>query len=309
MQIAITGGTGFVGRHLAPALLSAGHSVVLIARELVREQGPMGDPARVHHCALDISDVERLAQAIAGCDAVAHCAGISHESRLQTFQRVHVVGTRNVVAASERAGVSKVLLLSFLRARAGCGSPYHESKWASEEIVRLSGLDYTILKAGVIYGSGDRMLANLSQSLRTFPVFPLVGIRDRVVRPVAVEDVVRIIQASLTEGRLSRQTVAVVGPEEISFRELVRRVARVVDRRPLVFGLPVSFHTLLGWVLERTMTVPLVSRSQVRMLAEGIAEPLPVCDALPDDLRPQHPLSEGQIRRGLPRIDLIDPRL
>jgi uncharacterized protein YbjT (DUF2867 family) len=308
MKIAITGGTGFVGHHLAATLMSAGHDIVLIARGQAREQGPMADLARAQLCTLDISDVERLSQTFAGCDAVAHCAGISHESRLQTFQRVHVEGTRNMIAASQRAGVRKVLFLSFLRARALCRSPYHESKWAAEEIVRLSGLDYTILKAGVIYGAGDRMLANLVQSLRAFPVFPLVGIRDRAVRPVAVEDVVRIIQASLTEGRLARQTVAVAGPEEISFRELVRRVSRVVGRRPLVFGLPVFFHSSLAWVLERATTVPLVSRAQVRMLAEGIAEPLPGCDALPDDLRPRQPLSDAQIRRGLPGMNLIEPR-
>jgi uncharacterized protein YbjT (DUF2867 family) len=99
--------------------------------------------------------------------------------------------------AARIAGVGKVALLSFLRARANCGSGYHESKWAAEEILRESGLDYTILKAGVIYGRGDHMLDHLSHALFTLPVFATVGLRDRAVRPLAVEDLVKALEAVL----------------------------------------------------------------------------------------------------------------
>lgn len=105
-----------------------------------------------------------------------------------------------MIEAARIAGVAKVALLSFLRARANCGSGYHEAKWAAEEIVRGSGLDYTILKAGVIYGRGDHMLDHLSHALFTFPVFATVGLRDRPVRPLAVEDLVKVLEAALIDG-------------------------------------------------------------------------------------------------------------
>jgi NADH dehydrogenase len=211
-----------------------------------------------------------------------------------------VDGTRHVVNAARRAGVKKVLLLSFLRARPGCGSAYHESKWAAEEIVRQSDLDYTVIKAGVIYGRGDHMLDHLSHAFHTFPVFALVGWKDKPVRPTAVEDMVRIIQASLADGRLSRRTVAVTGPEEMLLEEAVKRVARVVGKRPWFIRAPVWFHCALGWFLERIMTIPLVSMAQVRILSEGIVEPLPSCDSLPVDLLPAIQFTEEQIRKGLP---------
>jgi nucleoside-diphosphate-sugar epimerase len=300
MRIAITGGAGFVGHHLARALVTGGHEIVLITRGSAHRDESIPELARARYCPIGISDEARLAEAFAGCDGVAHCAGISREVGSQTYQRVHVEGTRNVVNAAKRAGIKKILLLSFLRARASCGSAYHESKWEAEEIVRSSELEYTVIKAGVIYGKGDQMLAHLSHSLRTFPVFPLVGMKDQAVRPVAVEEVVRVIQVSLVEGRLSRQTVAAVGPEELAFSEVVRRVARVMGRRPLLLRLPVSVHYLLAWVFERTMAVPLVSFSQVRMLSEGIAEALPACDSLPEDLAPKLGFTKTQICRGLP---------
>jgi len=65
-------------------------------------------------------------------------------------------GTAAVIGAAKRAGVRKIVLLSFLRARPSCGSAYHESKWAAEQMLRASGLDFTILKAGMIYGRRDR---------------------------------------------------------------------------------------------------------------------------------------------------------
>jgi NADH dehydrogenase len=62
---------------------------------------------------------------------VAHCAGINREIGDQTGKRVHIEGTTNVIEAAKRAGVRKLIMLSFLRARPDCGSPYHESTWAA----------------------------------------------------------------------------------------------------------------------------------------------------------------------------------
>jgi uncharacterized protein YbjT (DUF2867 family) len=300
MRIAITGGTGFVGRHLARALVSSGHEVVLIARGLDNRGGSVQDLPNTRFFASDLSNVADLTRAFSACGAVAHCAGINREIGNQTYQRVHVEGSRHVVEAARLAGVGKIALLSFLRARPDCGSGYHESKWAAEEIFRNSGLDYTILKAGVIYGRGDHMLDHLSHALFTFPLFATVGFDDKPVRPLAVDDLTRIVTAILVEARLSRQTVAVLGPEKMLLSEAVRRVAKVVGKRPLYVPMPVWFHYALASLLEATMKIPLVSRAQVRILSEGIVEPLPACDAPPDDLLPSTRFTDDQIRNGLP---------
>jgi uncharacterized protein YbjT (DUF2867 family) len=300
VRVAITGGTGFVGRHLAQALVARGHETVLVARGHDQRDPSAFAMPNSQFVAADVSDVESLAAAFAGCQAVAHCAGINREIGSQTYQRIHVQGTRHVVEAGRRAGVDALTLLSFLRARPDCGSGYHESKWAAEEIVRASGIAHTIFKAGVIYGRGDHMLDHMSHALHTFPVFALVGFTDQPMRPLAVEDLTRVLLAALTEGRLARQTVAVMGPERMPLSEMVRRVARVVGRHPLIVPAPVAFHRLLAVVAEATMTIPLASRAQVRILAESLVDPWPPFDDLPPDLMPATPFSDEQIRRGLP---------
>ena len=291
MRIAITGATGFIGGHLTNRLTGEGHEVVRIARHRI-------DDAIVHN---GLDDVEQLTAAFAGCNAVAHCAGINREIGEQTFARVHVEGTRNVVEAAKRAGVEKVLLMSFLRARPDCGSPYHESKWDAEEIVRNSGLDYTVIKAGVVYGRGDHMLDHLSQALHTFPVFGLVGLREKSIRPLAVEDLVHVMRAALVDRRIKRQTIALLGPEEIYLSEAVRRVAEVVGKRPLLVPLPVICHQLMARVWERFMKVPLASVAQVRILSEGVTEPGSPVVPVPYDLVPTRRFTDEQIRNGLPQ--------
>jgi nucleoside-diphosphate-sugar epimerase len=311
VKVAITGGTGFVGRHLARALSSDGHELAIIARGCDRTDPEARVLPHSRFWPVQLENFLALTEAFAGCETVVHCAGINRELGDQTYRRVHVEGTHNIVKAARAAGVRKIILLSFLRARPNCGSGYHESKWAAEEIVRASGLDYTVLRCGVIYGQGDHMLNHLSHAFFTFPIFAFVGFKDQFVRPNAIEDVVRILKASALNGALSRQTVAILGPETLTLRQAVRRVAEVVGRCPLMFPLPVWFHYTLGWVLARIMTVPLVSVAQVRMLSEGLAEPALPCDPLPSELAPRIPFTREQIQKGLPvpaRFGLRDLR-
>lgn len=307
MRIAITGGTGFLGSHFAARLLKSGHEPILVARRpRAHLPAPEAATATLHSCGLD--STTELTRAFEGCEAVAHCAGINREIESQTYRRVHVEGTRRVIDAARAAGVKRIALISFLRARPECGSGYHESKWAKEEIVRGSGLSYTILKPGVIYGKGDHIINHLSRAVLTFPLFGLVGFSDSFLRPVAVQDVTRVLEATLAEGRLDGKTVSVLGPESMTLREAVARVATVVGKRPWMIPMPVAFHYLLALMAEKTMVTPLTSLAQVRILSESIIEPAPFAEELPEMLRPRLPFCSETIRAALPQLERFGRR-
>jgi nucleoside-diphosphate-sugar epimerase len=302
MRIAITGGTGFVGGHLATELVAGGHQVVVLARGVDRRpraRQVLALPG-IRHERLGLDDADALAGAFDGCQAVAHCAGVNRQLGRSTYQAVHVDGTANVVRAAERAGVQRLTLLSFLRARPACGSPYHESKWAAEEIVRRTrDLHWTVLKPGMIFGRGDHMLDHLSHALHTFPVF--VGLGRMRVRPLAVQDLVRVLLAALVDGRLARMTVPVLGPTELDVQAAVQVVADATGRHPPILPLPLGPHyTAAAWVLERLMTVPMLSMAQVRILREEVVEPVLAPDPLPADLIPATPYELATVRAGLP---------
>src|SRR5208282_4996336 len=107
VKIAITGGTGFVGRNAARSLAEEGHEVVLIARGIDRTDSSIRQLGRSQFVATGLDDVDSLARAFEGAKVVVHCAGINREIGAQTYQRVHVEGPRHVVEAARRAGVDK----------------------------------------------------------------------------------------------------------------------------------------------------------------------------------------------------------
>ena len=144
------------------------------------------------------------------------------------------------------------------------------------------------------------MLDHLSHAFYTFPVFGLVGMKDRNIRPAAVKDVAGVIVACLVEGRLSKKTVAVTGPEEMTLREAVERVAEARGRRPVMVRMPVVFLCALAWVAEGVMKVPLLSVAQARILSEGLVEASGECEELPEDLTPRTRFTREVIVRGLP---------
>ncbi len=306
MKVAVTGGTGFVGRHVTAALVARGDRVVMIARGADHSDLSITARPDVEWARTGVGDRAGLEASFAGVDTVVHCAGINREIGAQTYEAVHVHGTRNVVDAARATGVRKIVMLSFVRARPDCGSGYHESKWKAEQIVRASGLDFTVLKAGMIFGRGDHMLDHLSHALHTFPVFLRVGFHERPVRPVSIHDVVDVVVASIDDPRL--RSVPVLGPEELMLSEAARRVGDLVGRRRPTFPAPVWFHRLLAVLAELTMRVPLVSRAQVRMLAEGVTDPVGFDRVLPADLVPTTPFSDIAVRPELPRPGRFTPR-
>jgi len=300
MKIAVTGGTGFIGRHFANYAGRKGWQVKLVSRIRtgVGLTSLLGDNTEVFPVGIDDSD--RLSKVFEDCDVVVHLVGINREIGSQTYHHVHEQGTENVISAARTVGVKKLVYLSFLRARPNCGSAYHESKWAAEEMIRTSGISHVILKPGVVYGVGDHMLDHLSHAFYTFPIFGLVGFQKKMMAPLAVDDLAVVLTAAANDSRLADGTFSVKGPEELSLSDAVKRVALVVGKSPLFIRMPIWFHSLLARLCDATMKTPLVSRAQVRILSEGLIEPQPFASELPRDLLPTKAFTHEQIRAGLP---------
>ena len=286
MKVAVTGGTGFIGRHLVKALVSAGHEVRVLSRGINGGQKLLQETAGVELVEATIRDAPQIVRAIKDCEAVYHCVGINREQGDQTFLRVHVEGTRHLLSAFRQTGIRRIVMVSFLRARSKLDSPYHMTKWKSEEIIRDSGLDYTIFKPGVVLGKGDQFVTNLKKTILTFPFFGLVGRVAHPISPVYVEDLARALVEVLSDSDSFGKTYPYVGPEQFTLRELVELVSDKLNVIPSIFPLPVFAHRLAALVMESIMKEPLLTTSQVTMLSESLSDVEPAADPLPDHLRP-----------------------
>jgi nucleoside-diphosphate-sugar epimerase len=248
-RLAVTGANGFLGRHLTRAAAAAGWEVVGVVRseaaaELVREAG--GSAAVTHGL-----EPGALAPALTGCRAVVHLAQIGAERDGATYEAVNVGGTRSVVAAARAAAVPRVVLLSGLGvARYGvtprCTNPYFLSKLASEVELFRSGREAVVFRPSYIVGPGDALVGSLSAELARGEV-EQPGDGSFRLQPVFVGDAAAAILAGATAERLEegRRVPAVydlVGPEPVTYRDLVERLARVSPgaRPPRIRPVPVE---------------------------------------------------------------------
>ncbi len=146
------------------------------------------------------------------------------------------------------------------------------------------------------------MLTSIKRTLDMLPgvaIFPSVGLMEKKMSPVAVEDMVNVLIPSLLEDRLSRQTAAVVGPEELTLSKAVKRVAKVMKKPVLIMPVPTIAHYMIAAAAEKSLRNPLTAFAQIRMLSEGMSQPLSDSEFLPSDLVPHIEFNEESIRAGL----------
>ena len=251
--VAVIGGTGFLGRHVGSALRGAGYEVRVLSRRTGCDARTLGPDA------------------LRGCDAVVNLAGIKREQGGQTFQAVHVDLVSRLVDAMKGAGVRRLVHISVVVARPAADLPYHDTKAKGEEIVRASCLDWTILRPGVIYGVGDDLLSHLSLMIHTAPVFPIVNDGRAPMMPVHAGDVAAGVVGALRNPASAGKTIEIVGPDRLTLRDVVRRVAAALGRPLAIVPTPVALMTLPVALMEKTMAQPLSTRAQLAMLVEGLA--------------------------------------
>ena len=272
MRVLITGATGFVGRAVCEAVAREGHSVRRMARGN-RSQGSESANGGIDWVRGSVLCPEDLRRALQGCDAVIHLVGIIGEIGDQTFERVHQEGTLRVVEAAIACGVRRMVHMSALGTRPSATSRYHQTKWAAEEAVRASGLDWTVFRPSVIYGPGDGFVNLFARMSRRSPVLPVIGSGTALLQPVTVESVAQAFARALNLKDAVHQTYDLCGPDRLTLPQILQAILRATGRRRLIVRIPRSLAwyptAVLEQVFPRILRQPApLSRDQILMLEE-----------------------------------------
>jgi nucleoside-diphosphate-sugar epimerase len=264
MKVLVTGGTGVVGEGAIAALLARGHGVRLLCRnpELESSRWPGVETRQA-----DVASAAQMEGTATGCDAILHVAGIVGETLPDaTFDAVNVEGTRHVVHEAERGGIRRLVFVSSLGADRGA-SAYHRSKLQAETIVASSGLDWTIVRSGVVYGPGDPALSKLLVMVRTLPAIPVIADGTQRFQPVWYEDLGEALCNALEDGTLGKQTLEVAGPEQTTPNDVLDLLGDLTGRAPVRVRVPAGLAAA-GLKVAAALGVAPVAEAQLTMLEE-----------------------------------------
>ena len=265
MRIAVTGGTGFVGSAIVSGLLEKGHEVTVLARK-----APDGSK-EVRYSRGNVVNGEGLADLLEGKDALIHLVGIIREVGDNTFDRVHRQGTENVVRAALDAGTAKLIHMSALGTRPDGVSHYHRSKWAGEQAVRNSGLDWTIFRPSIIYGPSDSFINMLAGMIRRSPVIPVIGGGQNLMQPVFVGDVARAFSEAVSAPWSSGMTYELGGPDVLKFKNIVKLISEVTNKKRIYMDIPVSFvRPVIGFLGALGANLPITTDQLIMMQEDNV---------------------------------------
>ena len=267
MKIFVTGGTGFVGNHVLSALLEKGHQVVALVRP--GSEHKLKSPEEVEIAQGGVTEIADLTQGMKGCDAVIHLVGIIRPfpSKGITFERLHTEATANVVAAAKETEVSRLLHMSALGAREDGSTPYLRTKFAAEELVRQSGVTFTIFRPSLIFGRGGEALKMFADMVAK-TVVPIIGDGKYRFQPVSVASVAQGFEKALELETAQGQTLDVGGPDNVTFDEIMDTLARVMGKTIAKIHVPVFPLRLVTSALQHAPGYPL-TKDQITLLLEG----------------------------------------
>lgn len=260
--VAVTGGTGFVGRRVVAELLRRGYTV----RALVRDEGEAAEKLpsskALKFVEGDVLDRGAPAKLVEGAQAVVHLIGIIREKREsgrrpQTFQGMHVEATKAVLQAAGEAGIERYIHMSAMGVAPDSKAEYARTKYEAEQIVRRSGLDWTIFRPSLIHGH-DGEFIQMARTLATgdkppfffIPFFarftdhayenvwaPRMTLDPALVAPVLVDDVATVFCEALSRPQTVGEVYNLAGSETLNWKQLMEHLR---DHLPQTdHGLPV----------------------------------------------------------------------
>lgn len=241
-MILVTGATGYIGQALVARLAADGYPVRVITPVKTRGATRVPWPIEVPVISGSINDSNSLHQAMTGVHTVFHLASAQWWGRWRDLQQVDLQGTRNVITAARSARIGRLIIMSHLGAAPSSAYTLMRAKGQVEEITRASGLPYTIVRCGVVFGPRDSFVNGIAMLLRTNPLlFFQPGQGEGKLHPIYITDLIEALVRSLENLNTVDQTLEIGGPEAVTYNEMVRTVMRVTGAQRTLVSVPPYF--------------------------------------------------------------------
>lgn len=235
MDVLITGGDGFVGRHLCRELADRGHDVTALSRD----PDPTALPEGVGTVAADVTDRSSIEPAVEGVDVLVNLVALSPlftpNGGNEMHERIHLGGTENLVAAAEDADVDRFVQMSALGADPEGSTHYIRAKGRAEDVVRDSELEWVIVRPSVIFGDGGEFVG-FTKKLTPPLLAPLPGGGKTRFQPIWVADLAPMLADCVEDDERAGEVYELGGPDQLTLKQ----IAKLVRGRVAVVPVPMA---------------------------------------------------------------------
>jgi uncharacterized protein YbjT (DUF2867 family) len=267
-MVLVTGATGYIGRHLVARLVAQEERPRCLVRNISRAANilPAG---KIEFVKGDTTSPATLETAVQGIDTIVHTAFITADHKQSAgnqYEATNVQGTANLIEAAKKAGVKRIIVLSGLGTRPDQPGSYMQGRYLAEQMVKESGLDWTIIQPSVLFGKNGPFIKGLTDLIRTSPVVPLIGGGKVMFQPIYVEDVVTVILNVLHEPeRTKDKTYTIGGPAYYSFTQIIDALLHAMHKRRIKAPAPTPLVGVGAAVMEAVLPKPPLTKAAMTL--------------------------------------------
>jgi uncharacterized protein YbjT (DUF2867 family) len=261
----VTGAFSYSGAAIARELLAAGHEVATLTGH--PERAPAGTPLAV--APLDFTDPAGLASALRGAHTLYNTYWVRF-ARGPVDHQAAIANSRILFGAAARAGVRRIVHVSITNPSLDSPYPYFRGKARVEQILAECGVPYAIARPAILFGGDGVLVNNIAWLLRRLPAFALGGGGGYRIRGIHVDDLAALC-VRLGAGA-GPEIVDAVGPESLTFRELVTAIRSAVGSRAVLVPVPGGLVPLLSGILGTALRDTLLTADEYHAMAGGLAD-------------------------------------
>jgi uncharacterized protein YbjT (DUF2867 family) len=269
-MILVTGATGLIGRHVVKRLLAEGRPIRCLLPEHKLKHLPWanGNGPQPEIVIGTLLDDEAVFKAVTGVHSIIHLESGQWWGRPRQLERIELSGTRNLITVARAARVGRIMTVSHLGASPASAYTLLRIKGVAEDIVRTSGLAYTIIRSGLVFGEEDAFVNHIAMMLRSSPfVFFMPGRGEVVLHPIYIDDLAMALVHSLEAPDTVDQILEIGGPEYITLEDMIRTVMRVSQTHRWIIPIPPYIVRWLTAVYSRIMPRSLMTPQWLDLLA------------------------------------------
>ena len=267
-KILVFGASGQIGRHLIRKLTKNNYTVTAITRNL-HKRGyilkTQGNAGYIDIIETSIFDLKKIRSLISQTNICINLVGILHETdKTNSFRNIHTIFPSEISKICKEFNVQQLVHLSALGIEQANDSQYAKSKLYAEINIKKNFPNATILKPSIVYSIDDNFTTSFMNLLNILPIFPLYHKGKTKFMPIHCSDLVEIIYQVVSKNIIST-TIECIGPEVISFKEILKKLTKLIDKKRLIIPIPLFIGKFSAKFFE-IFPKPLITTDQINLL-------------------------------------------